>query len=41
MNGMATNQYYFARRIDDYMLSIIVSLFGSQYDLESLMANFS
>ncbi|MBS1348402.1 MAG: hypothetical protein HP052_02875 [Firmicutes bacterium] len=41
MNGMTTNQYYFARRIDDYMLSIIVSLFGTQYDLESITANFS
>ena len=33
MNGVATNQYYFTRRIDDYMLSIIISLFGNQYDI--------
>ena len=41
MNGVATNQYYFTRRIDDYMLSIIISLFGNQYDIDSMLANFS
>ena len=41
ISGVDTNQYYFARRSDDYMLSVIISLFDNNYNLESILANFS
>lgn len=41
ISGLASDQYYFVRRIDDYMLTVIISLFGDQYDIDSIMGNFT
>ena len=40
ISGIPVAQYYFVRKIDNYMLSIVVTVFSDD-DIESIMSNFS